>query len=192
MRPVRARHLCELLVALGIATALVLPSVAGAQIGSPARPAPSYKNAASFGLSYGIQNDRNATFWGWSADYSRDLGSRWFFGAALAWDEDTETFDDRPDKVVETYTVIATISYGITRHLAITTGFGKGFADTDNPAGAMRFTNGDLGTGIALGWSTQGPARSSRDSISVSAAFEYNIAQNETSVSFDINYGWSF
>jgi hypothetical protein len=31
-----------------------------------------------------------------------------------------------------------------------------------------------------------------RDSIAFSAAYEYTIAQRETSFSFDVAFGWSF
>ena len=56
----------------------------------------------------------------------------------------------------------------------------------------MRFTSGDLGTGIAVGFATPGLSQFVRDSIGFSIAYEYNITQKETSVSFDVSYGWSF
>ncbi len=149
-------------------------------------------NAVSGGVSYGIQNARAADFWGFSFDYSRTLGDQWFTAVALTWDSETETFLDRPNQNTKTLTLVGTISYSMTSWLSITSGLGKGFADTDNPENTMRFTNGDLGTGIALGFATPGLPQFVRDSIGFSVAYEYNITQKETSVSFDVSYGWSF
>ncbi len=175
-----------------IASGLVASADAWAQISAPARPAGEYKNAFSFGLSYGAQNDRDAWFWGWSADYNRQLPGRWIAAAAIAWDEETERFDDRPNQIVRTFTAIGSVSYELSRRFSLTTGLGKGFADSDNPSGSMRFTDGDLGTGIVLGFATPGLPRYVRDSIGISVAYEYNIDQKETSLSLDVTFGWSF
>ena len=170
----------------------MVPSVADAQIGSPPRPIAGFKNSAGFGLSYGVNNTRDADFWGWTAEYGRQLGGRWFGGASIMWDRETEKVTAAPDRVIDTYTAAVTVSYSLTKKLGITTGLGKGFADTDNPSDSMRFTNGDLSTGIVLGWSTPGLRHFERDSISLSVAYEYNITQNEITLSFDVAYGWSF
>ena len=173
---------------------LLLAAVSDSQarISAPVRPASDYLNSTSFGLSYGTQNDRDADFWGASIDYSRAVGGPWFAATAVTWDNETESFADKPDKETETFTLVGTISYGVTDWFSVTTGLGKGFADTDNPPREMRFTNGDLGTGIALGFATPGLAQSARGSVSFSIAYEYNITQKETSVSFDVSFGWSF
>ena len=175
-----------------LAVCFMAASIADAQVGSPPRPVVGFKNAAAFGLSYGVNNTRDATFWGWSAEYSRQFGGRWFGAASIMWDSETENVADAPDRVVDTYTAAVTISYGLTKSLAITTGLGKGFADTDNSSGSMRLKSGDLSTGIILGWSTAGLRHFERDSIAFSLAYEYNFTQNETSLSFDIAFGWSF
>ncbi len=135
---------------------LVAVSDASAQIAAPARPALDYKNAVSGGVSYGIQNARDADFWGFSFDYSRTLNERWITALALTWDSETETFADRPDRNTKTFTLVGTMSFAPTDWLSITSGLGKGFADTDNPARTMRFSNGDLGTGFALGFALPG------------------------------------
>lgn len=175
-----------------LAVCFMAPSVAKAQIGSPPRPVAGYKNSAAFGLSYGVINTRDADFWGWSVEASRQLGGRWFAAASIMWDSETEKVAAAPDPEVDTFTAAMTISYSLNKRLAISTGLGKGFADTDNPSGSMRFTNGDLSTGIVLGLSTPGSRRFERDSIAFSVAYEYNITQNETSLSFDVAFGWSF
>ncbi len=149
-------------------------------------------NAVAGGLSYGVQNDRSAGFWGFSLDFSRTLGTRWFAAASLSWDSETETFDDRPSRNTKSLTLVGSISYGVTTWMSVTTGLGKGFADTDNPAGTMRFANGDLATGIAVGFATPGLPQFARDSIGFSVAYEYSITGKETSLSFDVTFGWSF
>ena len=105
---------------------------------------------------------------------------------------ETEEIDTAPNVEVDTFTAAGTISYGLTKRLAITTGLGKGFADTDNPSKSMEFTNGDLSTGIVLGWSTPGLKHFERDSVAFSLAYEYNFTQDETTLSFDVAFGWSF
>jgi len=72
------------------------------------------------------------------------------------------------------------------------TGLGKGFADTDRPAETMRFANGDLGTGVSLGFSAPGLPLFARDSVGFSIVYEYNLSQREPSLSIDITFGWSF
>lgn len=170
----------------------MVSSIADAQIGSPPRPVANFKNSAGFGLSYGVNNARDATFCGWTAEYSRQLGGRWFTAGSIMWDRETEKVDSAPDVVVDTFTAAVTISYGLTPRLAITTGLGKGVADTDNVSGSMEFTNGDLSTGIVLGWSTPGLRHFERDSIGFALAYEYNITKKETTLSFDVSFGWSF
>lgn len=108
------------------------------------------------------------------------------------WDRETEQVSGGPDTEIDTYNASLTISYGITDKVSLTTGLGKGFADTDNPAQSMKFTNGDLSTGIVIGYSTPGLRHLARDSIAYSLAYEYNFDKNETMVSFDVAFGWSF
>ena len=174
-----------------IAATAVAPGTS-AQVSAPPRPTADFKNASSFGLSYGYQNDRDADFWGWSVDYSRTLNSRWFAAAAVTWDRETETFDDRPDTETDSFAAVGTISYGVTSWFSLTTGFGWVVADDDNSAKAMQFTNGDLSTGIVVGFATPRLPWSDRASIALSASYEFNLTQNETAVSFDVSYGWSF
>mgnify|MGYP001812583235 CR=1 FL=1 len=170
----------------------MMSSIAEAQMAAPSRPVAGFKNSAAFGLSYGVNNTRDASFWGWTAEYSRQIGGHWFTAGSIMWDRETEDVSDGPDVEVDTYTVAGTISYGLTDRLSLTTGLGKGFADTDNAAESMQFTNGDLSTGVVLGWSTPGLRHFERDSIAFSLAYEYNFDQDETTVSFDVAFGWSF
>ena len=173
---------------------LLLVMVAGsnhalAQISTPPATSAEHINGIGGGLSYGEQNDRNATFWGWSLEYSRFLTEDWSWALSVTWDEETESFSDKPDKVISTYTAVATITYGLTDRFSLTTGLGKGFANDDNPDRKTQFTSGDWGTGVALGYTV--PLGGPR-SLAASLAYEYNLSERETSLSVDLALGWSF
>ena len=77
------------------------------------------------------------------------------------------------------------MNYVLSRLLTLTTGLGKGFLDDDNRDREMRFTSGDLGTGLALGINLP-------DLLGLSVAWEWNITQKEPTVSVDLTFGWSF
>jgi hypothetical protein len=171
---------------------LLFPALGHAQFATPPRPQEDYLNAAGFGLSYGVANQRDASFWGWSVEFSRKLSGPWIGAVAVMWDREREKKPGAPDAEVDSFTASATITYSITDRVSLTTGLGKGFADTNNRSQSMKFTNGDLTTGIVIGYSTPGFQQSGRDSIGYSIAYEYNLNQNETSVSFDVAFGWSF
>ena len=171
------------------ALGLAMFAVADAQISTPPRTTADYVNALGVGLSYGEQNDKDADFWGWSADYSRWLSRRWVLGLTLAWDEETERRIAQPDKVVRSYTVIGQVSYNLTPQFSLTTGLGQEIAADDNASGTMKFKNGDVSTGLALGYTW---LLSTRNSLGMSLAYEYNISESETSISVDVTFGWSF
>ena len=162
---------------------------AEAQISTPPRATADYANAVGLGLSYGEQLDRDADFWGWSAEYSRYLNDSWTAGLSLTWDEETEQFIDRPDKVVRTYALIGTISYNVTPRFSLTTGLAQDIANDDNATGTMKFKSGDISTGLSLGYTWP---LSARNSLAASLAYEYNISENEPSISVDVVLGWSF
>lgn len=175
---------------IGFAAVLLIMLVdADAQISAPPRAAADYVNALGIGLSYGVQNERDADFWGWTIDYGRQLSHDWTAGASLMWDKDTTRRTDRPDTVVQSYTIAGTISYALGPRLSLTTGLALGIADDDNASAAMKPEFGDLSTGISLGYAMP---LSSRNTLGFSLAYEYNMSQNETDFSFDIGLGWSF
>ena len=173
------------------AVCLASAAPAWAQINATPPPLPTYDNIVGFGVSYGWQLERDAEFGGWSADYGRRIFSRWILTGALTWDRETERRPDRPDERTDTLNAVGTISYGLTEWMSLTTGAGKGFADTSG-GGGMRFKDGDWATGIAAGFSMPGLSIFARDSIGLSVAYEYNLSQREPSVSVDVTYGLSF
>ncbi len=182
-------NIVPIAVAVG---ALISSPYAHAQFAAPPRPQGDFQNAAAFGLSYGVMNQRDADFWGWSVEYSRQLRGPWIGAVSVMWDRETEEISGAPDSEVDTYTAAATITYALSEKISLTTGLGKGFADTDNPSQSMKFTSGDLSTGIVIGYSTPGLRHLARDSVAFSLAYEYNFDKEETMVSFDVAFGWSF
>ena len=175
-------------IAISVA-AFVAAMDAAAGLPTPPPANTNYANGLGFGLSYGEQVDRDADFWGWTADSSRYLTSAWTAGLSVTWDEETERFIDRPDKTVRTYALIGTISYNLTPRFSLTTGLAQDIADDDNATGTMKFKSGDISTGLSLGYTW---LFSKRNSIGASLAYEYNISENKTSISIDIAVGWNF
>jgi hypothetical protein len=170
---------------------LVAPSIQ-AGISSPSPPVTPYENAMSFGGSYGVIHGRDADFSGWVLEYSRNLSGRWIASASLAWDEEIERFSDRPDAIIETYTLIGVVGYSISPIFVISAGFGKGILDNDNPDMQMEFVNGDSSVGISAGSVLPVFPKGSRFSLGVSLSYEYNLSKSETSTSVDLAISRSF
>ena len=162
---------------------------AGAQVSAPPRATADYVNAVGFGFSHGEIRGKKADFWGWSLDYSSMINHRWIAGLALTWDKETEQFIDRPDKTVRTYALIGSISYNLTQNFSLTSGLAQNIADDDNATGTMKIKAGDLSTGLSLGYSVP---LSPRNTLGTSLGYEYNLSENETSISIDVMVGWSF
>ena len=143
-------------------------------------------------VGYGKTNDRDAPFWGIAVEYSRAVFDRWVIGAGLAWDEETERFEARPSKSVRTISALGTLSYNLSERFSLTVALEKGFADNDNPAASMQFSDGVIGVGFALGIATPGLPQYVQDSIGLSLNYEYNLSQEETTISLDVVFGWSY
>lgn len=151
-----------------------------------------YKNSISFGPSYGQIVGRDATFWGASIGYAYRLPKNLALAATVAYDQETSKFKSGEDQVINTFTGIATISYLFTKHWSVTTGLAKGMADDDAANKTLGWRNGDWSTGISLGYSLPDFPFWARESFAISAAYEYNISQNEFSYSFDLVMGLSW
>ncbi len=180
------------LIATAIFLLLVHISPATAQVSAPPIPQEINSNSVGVGISAGTVVERDANFWGFSLDYARRTSNRLVVSGSVTWDKETERFTNKPDNTVQTYTAVGTLSYLLTERMSLTTGLGKGFADDDNPDKDMQFSNGDLSTGIVFVYATEGFPFFARDSVSLSAAYEYNIDKNETMISFDLAFGWGF
>lgn len=157
-----------------------------AQISAPAidRDAPT-TNLVSVGASVGTPYRRDAVFWGLSTDYTRVVNPRWSFSAALTYDQEHDRRKDGSSGTVNSFTAVGTVNYTVLSRLTLTTGLGRGFLNDDNPERDLRFTGGDVGTGVAGGVALPG-----RWGLSV--AWEWNITQKEPSISVDVTYGWGF
>ena len=170
---------------------LVTPSVQ-AGISSPSPPVTPYENAISFGGSYGVIHGRDADFAGWVLEYSRNISVNWVASASLAWDEEIERFSDRPDAIIDTYTLIGVVGYSISPIFVISAGFGKGILDNDNPDMQMEFVDGDSSVGISAGSVLPVFPKGSRFRLGVSLSYEYNLSKSETSTSVDLAISRSF
>ncbi|HHA18323.1 MAG TPA: hypothetical protein ENK70_01285, partial [Methylophaga sp.] len=162
------------LITIAFIFMLVHVSPAVAQVSAPPIPQEVNSNSVGVGVSAGTVVERDANFWGFTLDFARRITNRLVAAGSVSWDSETEKFADKPDSTIKTYTAVGTISYMFTERMSLTTGLGKGFADDDNPGQSMQFSNGDLSTGIVFGYATEGFPFFARDSVSLSAAYEYN------------------
>jgi hypothetical protein len=169
---------------------VVRPGVGYAAMSSPTPSLdPDARHSIGPGLSAGWNLDQAKWFWGWAVDYGYTLDSKWSPGLSLTYDQEIESPDGGPDKKTNTCTGIATISYSLTRNVAVATGIAKGFLDDDNSQQKYRFTSGDWSTGLilTLSWPWT-PDRA----MSFSTSYEWNISESEPSISFDLGLGLSF
>jgi len=180
------------LITIAFIFMFVYVSTAAAQVSAPPIPQEVNSNSVGVGVSAGTVVERDANFWGFTLDFARRITKRLVASGSVSWDSETEKFADKPDNTIKTYTPVGTISYLLSERMSLTTGLGKGFADDDNPQQSMQFSNGDLSTGIVFGYATEGFPFFARDSVPLSASYEYNIDQNETMISFDLAFGWGF
>ena len=169
------------------------PLLASAQIKSPViNVQEGYKSSFGGGVSYGINFNRDADFWGFAMDYSTLLGGKFAFISSLSFDQETETISQTNLKIVNTFTLVVGFSYLITDRLTVTTGLGKGFLDDGNDVKKLQFTNGDLGTGLVFGYVFPDLFKNNRYVLSFSTSFEYNMSQSEYTNSYDLGIGYSF
>ena len=167
----------------------IQPSHAAGFISPPVSPESDSSDSLTVGASVGWLQDKDASFWGFAIDYSHPLSERWGLNGGIAYDKETERRTDQVSKVVNTFSALVTISYQLSEQFSLTTGLSQGFADDDNADQDLKFKGGDLGTGLALGWSY--PLSGNRY-FTLSGAYEYNISEGEYSISFDSGITFSF
>lgn len=170
-----------------------IPFLVEGQINSPTiNIEEGYKSSYGGGASYGINFNRDAYFWGFAVDYSTVIRGRFAFISSLTFDQETENLSKGGLGVVNTFTAVAGVSYLLTDRLTLTTGLGKGFLDDSNDAKKLKFSNGDLGTGLVFGYMFPNLIKNKRYVTLCSVSFEYNISQSEFTNSYDIGVGYSF
>lgn len=163
-----------------------------AQIHSPAIAKDTvYKHALSFGPSLGTIMERDAWFWGLSAGYAYQLNGPWALSPSLGYDKEIEQ-KTTGEGIVNSFTVMGTISYFITEKLSFTTGLAKGFIDDDNRDKVLRLNNGDWSTGLAMGYNLPDLRFWERGTYGLSVSCEYNINKNEFNLSLELNVGLAF
>ena len=177
-------------VLLGVAVLVVSGTVFAQGIRTPSiATSPDLKWSTGGGPSAGVVLDTDRWFWGVGWDVGYALNEHWSVAGALAYDQETEPRRDLPNKLVNTFTGTATVSYSVTEHFSLTTGLGVGFLDDDNPKQEYRMTGGDLGTGLAVGYVW--PWMADR-AFSLSCAYEWSLSDDEASLSFDGGISLSF
>ncbi|KXX71320.1 hypothetical protein [Flammeovirga sp. SJP92] len=138
-------------------------------------------NAISFSVSRGVNMTNDNPFYGLSMDYSRSIkNSNFSTGMALMWDEEKE-----PNRYVQNLTVAVTAGYKINDKWSIGSGIAKGFLNNENERRDYQFNNGDWSTGLTATYTLK---VTPKHVVSLTSSLEYNITQQEYSLSFDLNY----
>ena len=166
------------------------------QITTPALKADtSFKNNVGFGLSYGIMLQRPANFWGGTISYTRSLPKRFSITTSLAFDQENDrsnTENSPYDEITNTFNIMATANYFISRKWSVSTGIAKGIIDDGNSSKQFEFTDGNWATGISFGYALPDFPFWNRESLNISGALEYNITKNEFMLSIDLGFGISY
>ena len=178
------------LAAVGMLTVfLPVDSLVAAPFGVASPPEEPGGVTVGTALSYGVIVERDADFWGTSLNFAHAIEEDWGFAWSIAFDRETEQMMTGARKTVDSFTAIITPYYVVTDWLTISAGFGKGFADNDNPVRSLRFTEGDWATGGALGFDL---FTRDRFSVGLDTSLEYNLSEKEWSLSWDIGCSISF
>lgn len=143
------------------------------------------------GISSGLMLQRNAFFYGGTIDYSKYINDLFTATASMAYDQERDKTEVNKS-IVNTFTFIGSMSYALSKSVVVSTGLAKGFADDDNKAKNISFTNADLSTGISFGYAFPKINQSQNKTYSISTSLEYNITKSEFSVSVDLGIGFSF
>ena len=165
---------------------LMLPLFSSAQLTANISRNEKHKNFVSLAASYGQVIQREAWFYGFSAEFSRRLDKIPVgLAGSFMWDREK---DLEKNKVVSTFTAGITGSYLLSERWSVGMGLGKGFMDTDNKDKNYQFTSGDWSTALFFGYNIP---LSLKSSLGLSASYEYNISGKESSFSIDLSYGFS-
>ena len=165
---------------------LLLPLFSSAQLSANISRNEEHKNFVSLAASYGQIIQREASFYGFSAEFSHRLDNIPLgLAGSFMWDQEN---DVEKNKVVSTFTAAITGSYLLSDRWSVGTGLGKGFMDTDNKDKNYQFTSGDWSTALFFGYNIP---LSLKSSLGLSASYEYNISGKETSFSIDLSYGFN-
>ena len=172
------------------------PSSAQAQISAPhinwetQEDGHLFRHNFGTSISTGTPYERDAYFWGFAANYTYLIGFPWSCTFAIAYDQEIDRPSGKPKEISNTLTAIVTGDYSPTQWLTVSSGIGKGFADDSN--GSFNFHDGDWATGISMAMSVPESRFEVLESVSLSFSWEWNISQQEPSVSCDLGYSWSF
>jgi hypothetical protein len=157
----------------------------------PAASAEEYRRSIGGALSYGGSLNKDSDFRGWTLDYAHGLDSGWTFATSLAWDEETERREDKPDQVVRSYTSTFVWSHPIAPRWSAGLGVGKGLINDDNKKGDYGWVDWDKE------WSVGGTLifnllNAGRHNINMATALEINLSAGDPQLSLDIGYAWEF
>lgn len=150
-----------------------------------------HNSTIGWGISSGIILQRNAYFLGGTLDYSKYINDNFTVTTSLTYDQEREK-TKAIDNTTNTFTIIGSVSYTLSKSMVVSTGLAKGFADDDNNEKNIMFANADWSTGVSFGYAFPKINQSQNKIYSISSSLEYNITKSEFSISVDLGIGFSF
>jgi hypothetical protein len=129
---------CVPLLAVALFSASSATPASAQIVAIPPSKIPQYDNTIGFGISYGPFIGRDATFYGLAVDYTRRLPHGRSVAASLAYDKETERFEDGSKKQIQALNAVGIVNYSFYNFIS-TTGLSKGFANDDTADRSFRF-----------------------------------------------------
>ena len=172
-----------------VCSAIIL-SINMANAQSLALPSEGYTNTFGTAVSGGVFLDKDATFWGFSVDYSKVVLKNWIVNFSFAYDKEFSKNKDNVESIVNTITPSLAIGCAFTPKIALGVGLGKGIFDDDNDNKKFRY-NKDGGWTLGL-IGVYSFYQNGHHSFDVSGGIERGLTNPETDLTIELGYGYSF
>jgi hypothetical protein len=150
------------------------------------RPTAGEKNAVALSAVVGPNLTQDNYFYGVAAEYDRLISEKWEFAASFGagW------VPLQPGKNEQTLSFSLTGGYALTNRLSLDVAYAKEIARYDaGTSYRWKWANGDNAIGVGASYTLWERARHTLD---ISVGVERNVTASETSINFELGYGFSF
>ena len=149
-------------------------------------PTAGEKNAVGFSAAVGPNLSQDNYFYGMAAEYDRLITEKWEFAASFGagW------VPLHPGKNEQGLSFGLAGGYALTDRLSLDVAYAKEIARYDAETNySWKWVNGDNAIGIGASYTLWEKAR---HSLAFSIGIERNVTASETSINFELGYGFSF